>query len=60
MPSEMTIELVRSVRGQEWWVKVNGTRVVRLDLSPDSPPSVVRAVAEQALVKLARSAIVQC
>lgn len=52
----MTIELVN---GRDWWVSVNGTRVMRLaDLSPNALPIEVRRVAEQELLKLVEAAVV--
>jgi hypothetical protein len=60
MRPSVTIKLKQIAGNLEWWVRINWTYVMRLDLSPDASPRVVRAVAEEALVKLVRSAIVQC
>lgn len=51
----MTIELVG---GREWWVKIAGTCVVRLGLSPKATPTEARMLAEQTLVEMVRAAVV--
>ena len=58
----MTIELVFTAMGakpaEEWWIKIAGTCVVRLGLSPRACETEVRMLAEQTLCEMVRNATV--
>jgi len=50
----MNIELV----GQDWWVRIAGTAIVKLDAKPDVPAWVVKAAAEKVLRELVVNATI--